>query len=215
MVSRIPDAPGGIRFCLACDKWIPVIEFPRGTRRHCCKRHSWANSGRKARARQLADTNKRILFRLWGKCYSDSARFSFAWRASEDSACQPNTRKSRVAITQAEVEQMLTFGAADYSSKEVSENPVQFAKSLAIVPVDCDKIISLCNAALVSNCVKRKLFLDWKIGGCQMYSESLREAHMHTKNAFIPTQDQLNLMRSKLNCVLESTGVQDSCMLQS
>ena len=73
----------------------------------------------------MADTNTRILFRLWGKAYDDSKRFSRAWRTPEDGEAQPKDH-ANVSITQREIEQLLCT-ATNYSSKEVYDNPVEFA----------------------------------------------------------------------------------------
>jgi len=59
---RVPDAPGGIRFCTACDNFLPVGEFPLGPRRYLCKTHMWATAGKKAKAKRMADANKIFFF---------------------------------------------------------------------------------------------------------------------------------------------------------
>jgi hypothetical protein len=196
---RVPDAPGGIRFCVACDSFLLVSEFPLGPRRYTCKKHTWETTGKKAKAKRLADTNKRILFRLWGKAYDDSKRFS-RWRTLVES--QPRNQ-AHVSITQHEIEQLL-YTATDYSSREVYDNPMKFARRIAVVPVNPKEILSLSNAALVPNTVKRELFRAFKLGGLQGYSCAFSEAERSTKSVFHPSREQIKLMQSTMNSILES-----------
>ena len=132
---RVPDAPGG-RFCTGCDGFRPVSEFPTGPRRYSCKKHMWATAGKKSKAKRMADTSKRLMFRLWGKAYDDCKRFNRAWRTLDDIDAQPNNH-AHISITQREIEQLLgmaTAMAPDYSSMEVQDDPMEFAKRIAVVP---------------------------------------------------------------------------------
>ena len=197
---RVPDAPGGVRFCTACDSFRPVSEFPLGPRRYTCKTHMWANTGKKAKAKMMADTNTRILFRLWGKAYDDSKRFSRAWRALEDCEVQPKDH-ANVSITQREIEQLLCT-ATDYSVKGMYNNPTRIAKQITVVPVNPTEILSLSNAALVPNTVKRQLFRAWKLGGLEGYTKNIREAGKCSESVFFPSQEQIQMMRSVTNSSL-------------
>jgi len=194
---RVPDAPGGVRFCTACDSFRPVSEFPTGPRRYTCKTHMWANTGKKAKAKMMADTNTRILFRLWGKAYDDSKRFSRAWKTLYDCETQPKDH-ANVSITQREIEQLLCT-ATDYSVKGMYNNPTRIARQIAVVPVNPTEILSLSNAALVPNTVKRQLFRAWKLGGLEGYTKSIREAEKGPGSVFFPSQEQIKMMRTVMN----------------
>ena len=204
---RIPDAPGGVRYCTACDCFCLVSDFPLGPRRYLCKKHMWATAGKKAKAKRMADTNKRILFRLWGKAYDDSKRFNRAWGTLEHGETQSNNL-AKISITQREIEQLLCT-ATNYSSKKVYDNPMAFARHIAVVPVNPKEVLSLSNAALVPNTVKRKLFRAWKLDGVQGYTSALSQAERSNKNAFIPSQEQRKTMQSAMNILLESGFVSD------
>jgi hypothetical protein len=171
---RVPDAPGGVRFCTVCDSFLPVGEFPLGTRRYSCKKHMWATAGKRAKAKRMADTNKMILFRLWGKAYDDSKRFNRAWRTLDDTDTQPMNH-AHISITQREIEQLL-YIATDYSSTSVYDHHGEFAKRFAVVPVNPKEVLSLCNAALVPNTVKRQLFRSWKLDGLDGYNSLFQES---------------------------------------
>jgi hypothetical protein len=157
----------------------------------------WENTGKKAKAKMMADTNTRILFRLWGKAYDDSIRFSRACRTIEDGESQPKDH-AKVSITKREIEQLLCT-ATDYSAKGMYDNPMRIAKQIAVVPVNPTEVLSLSNAALVSNTVKRQLFRAWKMGGLEAYTKNIREAEKSSKSVFFPTQEQIKMMRSVMN----------------
>jgi len=207
---RVPDAPGRLRFCTACDRFLPVSDFPLGPRRYSCKTHMWQNAGKKAKVKMMADTKKQILFRLWGKCYDDSKRFSNAWATLDGAGAQPVKNHSRVSITQREIEQLLCT-ATNYSPTEAFDYPTEFARHIAVVPVNPSAPLSLCNAALVYPTVKRQLFRAWKLEGLAGYTNAFREAGSNPENVFVPSQEQLDLMRSAMNPVLESGCEKDSC----
>ena len=204
---RVPDAPGGKRFCTACDSWLSVGEFPLGPRRYTCKKHMWANAGRKAKAKRMADINKRILFRLWGKAYDDSKRFSCAWRPVQDGEAQSNNLAD-ISITQREIEQFL-IAATNYSSKDVYANPMAFARRIAVVPINPTKVLSLSNAALVTNVFKRQLFQVWKLNGLHGYTSVFSKAEGSNKEVFVPSRKQLKTMQSAMNPLLKSGFVSD------
>jgi hypothetical protein len=206
---RVPDAPGGIRFCTVCNDFLPVGEFPLGPRRYSCKKHMWATAGKKAKAKRMADTNKRILFRLWGKCYDDSQRFSNAWRTVNDTGTHKN--HAHVAITQREIEQLLCT-ATDYSSSGVYANPMGIARQIAVVPVNPNETLSLSNAALVPNTVKRQLFRAWKLDGLEGYTNTFHAVESSSKSVFLPSREQIKKMQSAMNLILESECVRDTVL---
>ena len=200
---RVPDASGGIRYCTACDSFIPVGKFPLGPRRYTRKKHSWDTAGKKAKAKRMADTNKRILTRLWEKAYDDSKRFSRAWITLEEGKAESNNH-AHVKITQREIEQLL-FTATDYSSKEVFDNPMEFASRIAVIPVNPREVLSLSNAALVPSPVKRRLFRAFTLDGLAGYTNTFSEAGRRTKSGvFLPSQEQIKTMHSAMNSILES-----------
>jgi hypothetical protein len=178
-----------------------------GPRRYLCKKHMWATAGKKAKAKRMADTNKRILCRLWGKAYDDSKRFNRAWGNLDDVDAQPKNR-AHISITQREIEQLLCT-ATNYSSKEVYYSPMEFSRQIAVVPANPKEVLSLSNAALVSNTVKRHLFRAFKLNGLQGYTSAFSNAERSTKNVFLPSQEQIKTIQSALNILLESGGVSD------
>ena len=204
---RVPDAPGGIRFCTACDNFLPVGEFPLGPRRYLCKTHMWARAGKKAKSKRMADTNKMILFRLWGKAYDDSKRFNRAWKTVDHTEAQ-SINHAQISITQREIEQLL-YMATNYASMEVYDNHREFAKRIAVVPVNPNEVLSLCNAALVPNTVKRQLFRSWKLDGLQGYNNLFQESERSTNSVFRPSHGQIETMRSKLNSILQPVSEGD------
>jgi hypothetical protein len=201
---RVPDAPGG-RFCTGCDGFRPVSEFPTGPRRYSCKMHMWTTAGKKAKAKRMADTNKRILFRLWGKAYDDSKRFNRAWRTPDGIDAHTTSNHAYISITQREIEQLLCM-ATSYSSMAVYDHPMEFAKRIAVVPVNPKEGLSLSNAALVPNTVKRQLFRAWKLEGLEGYTKLFHEAECsaasRTKCVFRPSHKQIEMMQAKMNSIL-------------
>jgi hypothetical protein len=197
---RVPDAPGGLRFCVACNNILSVDAFPRETRRNTRKNHG-TTTAQKAKAERMRDTNQRIAYRLWGKAYGDSKRFICAWK-SIDGATVHTTMKGHVAITLCEIEQLLR-AATDYPSEEMYENPMDFAKRITVVPRNPRKILSFDNAVLVMNTVKRKLFRAFKLEGLQGYTNALSGAQRNSRNVFIPNREQIKTMQSQMNILLD------------
>ena len=216
---RVPDPPGGIRFCTICDGFRPVSEFPTGPRRYTCKVHMWETTGKRVKAKMMSDSNTRILFRLWGKAYDDSKRFSSARRTLEDGEAQPKDH-ANVSITQREIEQLLCT-ATDYSVKGMYNNPTRIAKQIAVVPINPTEVLSLSNAALVPNTVKRQLFRAWKTGGLEGYTKNIREAEKSSDSVFFPTQDQIKMMRTVMDpslamgCASNHSGGEKSAVCEA
>jgi hypothetical protein len=205
---RVPDAPGGIRFCTACDNFLPVGDFPLGPRRYSCKKHMWATAGKRAKEKRMADTSKVILFRLWGKAYDDSKRFSQTWRNTDDSEASP-VNLAHISIKQREIEQLLHI-ATQFYSMAVCDNHKEFAKQIAVVPVNPKEILSLCNAALVPNTVKRRLFRSWKLNGLEGYNNLFQEeSERSTNSVFRPSEEQVETMQSTMNSILQPGSVGD------
>jgi hypothetical protein len=196
---RVPDAPGGVRFCTVCDRFLPVDEFPSGPRRYSCKKHMWATAGKRAKAKRMADTNKMILFRLWGKAYDDSKRFHCARRTLDDTDTQPMNH-AHISITQLEIEQLL-YTATDYFSTAVYDHHREFAKRIAVVPVNPKEVLSLCNAALVPTTVKRQLFRAWKLDDLEGYNNLFLESERSTNSIFRPSQEQIEVMQSMMKSI--------------
>jgi hypothetical protein len=145
---------------------------------------------------------------LWEKAYDDSKRFSRAWRTLEEGKAESNNH-AHVKITQREIEQLL-LTATDYSSKEVFDNPMEFARRIAVVPVNPKEVLSLSNVALVPSHVKKRLFRAFKLDGLAGYTTALTEAERSTKSAvFLPSQEQLVKMQSAMNILLEPGWVSD------
>jgi len=216
---RVPDAPGGVRFCTACEEFLPVSEFPTGPRRYSCKMHMYATTGKKSKAKRMADTSKIIMFRLWGKAYDDCKRFNRAWRTLDDIDAQPKNH-AHISITQREIEQLLCR-ATDYSVKGMYDNPMRIARQIAVVPVNPTEVLSLSNAALVPNTVKRQLFRAWKTGGLEGYTKNIREAEKSSDSVFFPTQDQIKMMRTVMDpslamgCASNHSGGEKSAVCEA
>lgn len=194
------DTPGPLRFCVACNNVLTVDASPREPRRNTRKNHG-TTTAQKAKAERMRDTNQRIAYRLWGKAYGDSKRFICAWK-SIDGATVHTTMKGHVAITLCEIEQLL-HAATDYPSREVYDNPMEFARRITVVPRNPKEVLSLANAALVTNTVKRKLFRAFKLDGLQGYTTALSEAQRGSGNVFLPNREQLKTIQSKMNLLLE------------
>jgi hypothetical protein len=171
----------------------------------------WTTAGKKAKAKRMADTNKRIMFRLWGKAYDDSKRFNRAWRtldgidAHTSNHAAHTSNHAYISITQREIEQLLCT-ATNYSSMAVYDHPMEFAKRIAVVPVNPKDVLSLSNAALVSNTVKRQLFRSWKLDGLEGYTNLFHEAECSaassTNCVFRPSQEQIEMMQERMNSIL-------------
>jgi hypothetical protein len=197
---QIPDALEGLRVCVACNNLLSVATPPWEPPRYTCKTHG-TSTAQKAKAKRMRDTNQRIVYRLWGKAYGDSKRFSCVWK-SLDGARVHTTMQGHVAITLCEIEQLLR-AATDYPSKEVYDNPMEFAKRITVVPRNPKEVLSLKNAVLVTNTVKRKLFRGFKLDGLQGYANALSEAQRGSKTVFLPTRKQIKTIQSKMNLLLE------------
>ena len=202
---QIPDASGGQRGCVACDNRLSVAATPRNPRRYTCNPHG-TSTAQEAKAKRMRETNQRIVYRLWGKAYGDSKRFNCAWKSLDGVTVHTKTQ-SRVALTLREIEELLR-AATDYPSKEIFDNPMEFARGIAVIPRNPKEVLSLSNAALVTNTTKRKLFCGFKLDGLQGYANALTEAQRgFSMCVFLPTREQIKMMQSKLNLSLETGEV--------
>jgi hypothetical protein len=60
------------RYCRHCRKFLPVKDFPAGTRRYICRQHLYELVKLPARLRVQADNKRRVLVKLWARCRTDS-----------------------------------------------------------------------------------------------------------------------------------------------
>jgi hypothetical protein len=88
---------------------------------------------------------------------------------------------------------------------------MEFARRVAVVPVNPKEVLSFKNAALVPNTVKKELFRAFKLHGLQGYSCAFSEAERSTKSVFHPSHEQIKVMQSTMNSILESGCARDSC----
>jgi hypothetical protein len=149
----------------------------------------------------LSDPKTRILSRLWNKAYDDAARWR-ACRTLQAGEAQPKEH-ANVAITQREIGHLLLCTSTDFSvTGMLSDNPLRIARHIAIVPVNPTEVLSLANAALVSDTLKRQLFRAFKLGGLEGYTKSILQAEKNSKSVFIPSQEQIQLMQPLTNSSL-------------
>jgi hypothetical protein len=88
---------------------------------------------------------------------------------------------------------------------------MEFAKRIAVVPVNPKEVLSLSNVALVPSPVKRRLFRAFKLDGLAGYTNTFSEAERSTKNGvFLPSPEQMKTMQSAMNSILESGCARDS-----
>jgi len=149
-LTSVPDPPGGVRWCTHCEDFIPLPKFPNGTRRYVCKMHMWNAIGKHSSKKCMSDPRKRALHQVWGRAYTDARFFE-----------QP-----RIAITQAEINEILTCSVADGIDKDGVEG-------VAIVPADPTKTLSASNSAIVTTSTRRVLMKQWKKLGTAGYCKLL------------------------------------------
>ena len=71
IMTPIPDAPGGLRFCRQCSSFLPITQFHAGVRRFECKTHALERAGR-YRKNIIPDADKRAVARVWHALWADS-----------------------------------------------------------------------------------------------------------------------------------------------
>jgi hypothetical protein len=153
----VPDPPGGCRFCIHCEEFIPLKAFPSGPRRYICKAHMRASCKRSTQ-KMLQNPQKRALSKVWARAYKDRRRFE----------------QKSIGITQAEIDKILTIGVTD----ELRENLALYenlAKGAAVVPVDPTKLLCVSNAVLVATSTRKLLLKRLKRSGNQDYCTLLRK----------------------------------------
>ena len=95
---------------------------------------------------------------MWGRAYADCRIF----------------QQSRIAITQAEIGNILAVWVADGTGK----NSVLYeAGCVVIVPVDPTKALAVSNSAIVATTTRRVLMKQWKKTGKEMYCKTLQGIH--------------------------------------
>jgi len=157
-MPKVPDPPGGVRWCTHCEEFIPIPKFPSGTRRYVCRKHMWKASGKHPSKKWMSDPRQRALHQIWGRAYTDARFFE-----------QP-----RIAITQAEISEILTCSVADGIDKD---GVMYRAEGVAIVPADPTKTLSVSNSAVVTTITRRVLMKQWKKTGKEMYCKILQGCH--------------------------------------
>ena len=193
---RIPD-PDGLRYCTTCTTWLPVDNFPRGKRRHCCKLHRWEMFGKKAKRKHMENAENKLLFKLWIKAYSDSKLFNSVLGDAPKSSGM-----KRVNISNKEIEQLLhcmvrTFQITS-TLYSMYEDLLELGKNTAIVPISPTQVVCLSNAALVPSTVKRQLLKEFRLDGVEGYTKALRIAQTQTNVVFRPSAEQLVEMQQTL-----------------
>lgn len=159
----VPDPPGGVRFCTHCEDFIPIKQFPTGIRRYICKAHMRASCKRSTQ-KMFQNPQKRALSKVWARAYKDCKRFE----------------QTRLGITQAELDKLLTVGVVD----ELRENVALYenlARGTAIVPVDPTKILCVSNAALVATSTRKLLLKQLKRSGNRDYSTLLHKEESYLR----------------------------------
>ena len=153
----VPDPPGGVRYCTHCEDFITVTSFSSGARRYVCKAHMKASASRSTK-KMLSNPQKRALNKVWARCYKDCSVFE----------------QTRIGIKQAEIDQLLRVGVVE----EKGQNGLLYenlAKGIAVVPVDPTKVLSICNAVLVTPDTRKLLKKMWKRSGKEEYGKLLRK----------------------------------------
>ena len=157
---RVPDPPGGVRFCVRCEDFIPVEQFPSGIRRYLCKLHMWTTSGKRSKAKRLSDPRKHALSKMWGRCYDDSKQF----------------KQKRIDIKQDEIDELLK--QFEYVQDEIDDEGSPYEvipHEIAIVPVEPTKMLSKSNAALVEATTRKALMRQLKNMGTEGYCRLLQK----------------------------------------
>jgi hypothetical protein len=172
-LSKLPAVPdyNGVRFCKACNKFLPICEFPNGQKRYTCKTHLWLRVGSKAAKRLLANPRKKLLTHMWTQCYKDLRRLA---RCLGLDALD----KSQM-LTQADIGSMLD------ASADLEREGSQLPDPMAVLPVNLMEPLSTTNAALVTKDERQRLFdklrsVGGPVGGCGAPLESVWRAHIES-----------------------------------
>ena len=131
------------RYCRHCRKFLPVKDFPAGTRRYICRQHLYELVKLPARLRVQADNKRRVLVKLWARCRTDSK----------------NLGQTRIELNQSEIAEILKDKGIDLA--------------YAIVPANSSQVLSLANFAVILNETRRDLIYAHKLGGQSLYMSTL------------------------------------------
>ena len=131
------------RYCRHCRKFLPVKDFPAGTRRYICRQHLYELVKLPARLRVQADNKRRVLVKLWARCRTDSK----------------NLGQTRIQLNQSEIAEILKDKGIDLA--------------YAIVPANWSQVLSPVNCAVVLNETRRDLIYAHKLGGQSLYMSTL------------------------------------------
>ena len=115
-------------------------------------------SATRSTKKMLSNPQKRALNKVWARCYKDCSVFE----------------QTRIGIKQAEIDQLLRVGVVE----EKGQNGLLYenlAKGIAVVPVDPTKVLSICNAVLVTPDTRKLLKKMWKRSGKEEYGKLLRK----------------------------------------
>ena len=193
----VPDLDNR-RFCRACEAPLPIAQFPPGKRRYLCSRHLWLRVKRPSKQRALADPRRRLVDKLWKRCWED-AKTVFG--------------HPRVALRQRDVASVLFgpgvgdgvgegvgFGAArphgpavekgtasgigqgaeicfDGGIEEGIEEGITKGTdpAIALLPADPAQLLARDNLAVVGNTARRRLLRAYRQGGGPAYASALEQ----------------------------------------
>ena len=145
VLPPVPDLDGR-RFCRHCNTTLPLASFPSGRRRYICRKHVWQCVTKPSKSRCLQDGDKRRLWLLWKRCWTD-ARQTF--------------KQTRVGIVQGDIDALLR-DAGDENLDRVS-----------ILPVDPTRVLCKANAMVVQTAARKQLVQACREGGAERYALEL------------------------------------------
>ena len=147
-LSAVPDLDGR-RFCRACEKVLPVADFPIGKRRYFCRHCSWLRTKKPYKDRIRADPHKQLAWKLWKRCWTD-AKTIFG--------------QSHVAVKQGDIVELL---------ERVPEQRV--ASEIAILPKDPTQPVSPENLVLVSMPARQAMLQMYRGGRVEGFKEEIKK----------------------------------------
>ena len=195
----VPDPEQG-RYCKPCQAWLPVKNFPSGTRRHCCNLCRWERFGKLSKRKHMANGENKLLFVYWIKAYSDSRTFSPVWEDIHTEMRSSNT--ARVNISQKEIRQLVrcmidTFNITS-TMCNMYQDLAELGKRTALVPINPTEMVSLGNCLLVPSTAKRQLLKAFRLNEIEGYSQALSIAEAQANVVFRPSPEQLCAMQETL-----------------
>jgi hypothetical protein len=149
----------------------------------------------------MANTENKMLFALWIKAYSDSKLFNSIWDDALIKQGSPYTI-ARVNISHKQIKQLLQYMVNTFRITSAAcamyRDPVDIGKSITIVPISPNKLVSLSNAVLVPSTMKRNLFKAFRLDGIDGYTKALHIAEARTNIVFRPSAEQLCEMQETI-----------------